>query len=357
MLSAFHCRFALSVHCVLSNLSVSRWKPIDDFPGSRHPLHLGSTTPESFVENSLGLEIRVALVPVGFALKRVTGLDQTCFIEMTADKLECHRPAAFREAGGQRNCGTSCHVERSGEAEKAADQVGVLGQGRHLGERRRGKGLCGNRKKTAGPQQPPRLPPEVFTPQYNLLIVGSGLLQSQIQQSPKPRAIPRLARGIRSLMRDGRLYTAQSKPVCDQRCWIGERHFLDLRAECGGYAKGFGKRLSGRRIDPFAGPTAIDTNLEATEIAAQPGEVTWHVGWDRGRILWIGAGDRAKHRAAVGRVARHGPNVIQRCRQFECAIATDAPPCRLQPRDPVGSRWKADRSASIGAERAVTEAR
>ena len=68
-------------------------------------------------EMTLRLERWVAVVPVGLALERVAGIDQARLIEMAADKLERDRPPALGKAGGERNGGTSGHVERTGEAE------------------------------------------------------------------------------------------------------------------------------------------------------------------------------------------------------------------------------------------------
>mgnify|MGYP003694180093 CR=1 FL=1 len=50
-------------------------------------------------------------MPVGNALECVTGGDQTGFIEMAANKLECDRTAAFRKAARKGNGWTSCHVK------------------------------------------------------------------------------------------------------------------------------------------------------------------------------------------------------------------------------------------------------
>ena len=93
----------------------------------------------------------MTFVPVGYALERIPSPDQSCFIEMSADKLERDGPAALGEARGQCDCRTSSHIEGAGEAKKTGDQFGVLGQSRHFGECRRGKGLGGNGRRSIVP--------------------------------------------------------------------------------------------------------------------------------------------------------------------------------------------------------------
>src|SRR6266700_7323208 len=78
----------------------------------------------------------MAAVPVGNALECVTGGDQTGFIEVAANKLECDRTAAFRDAAWKGNGWTSCHVKGTAEAQQARDKLRILAQRCHFAEGR-----------------------------------------------------------------------------------------------------------------------------------------------------------------------------------------------------------------------------
>jgi len=71
----------------------------------------------------------MAAVPVGNALECVTGGDQTGFIEVAANKLECDRTAASVKPPGRVWLDfLSC--QRTAEAQQARDQLRILAQRR-----------------------------------------------------------------------------------------------------------------------------------------------------------------------------------------------------------------------------------
>ena len=157
-------------------------------------------------------------------------------------------------------------------------------------------------------------------------------------------------------MRDGRLDAAKREPVIDHRLGIGKRDLLDLRTEICRDTQALAEHLACGLVGAFAGPAPIDADRHAPQIAGQPCEIVRHGQRHGRRILGILARDHAEHCAAIDRAARHRPDMIQRRREFECAVAADPSPGRLQPGDAVGRGGKADRSAGIGAERSEAEA-
>src|SRR5271168_2441584 len=109
--------------------------------------HDGTLQPIFSHANGSLTQIGMALVPVGGALECIACSDKPRFVEMAADKLEGNGAAVRGKAARKRECRTAGHIEWTSEAEQSADQGGVLGQRRHLGERGGGKRLGWDRDK------------------------------------------------------------------------------------------------------------------------------------------------------------------------------------------------------------------
>jgi hypothetical protein len=77
----------------------------------------------------------------------------------------------------------------------------------------------------------------------------------------------------------------------------------------------------------------------------------------RGRVERIVAGDRAEEMRAVAYGPRHRPDLIERRRVGDDAVAADAPVGGLEPDDAAVRRRLPDRAAGVGAERAKALAR
>src|ERR1700691_2419026 len=89
----------------------------------------------AFIRKFLGSESGMTLVPIGNALERIPGADETRFLEVAADKLESDGTAVRGKAARKRNRRASGHVEGTGKAEQSGDQRGVFAKRLHLGER------------------------------------------------------------------------------------------------------------------------------------------------------------------------------------------------------------------------------
>src|ERR1700733_1471634 len=129
----------------------------------------------AFIRKFLRSESGMTLVPIGDALERVPGADETCFLEVAADKLESDGAAVRGKAAGKRNRRASGHVEGTGKAKQPGDQRRVFATRAHLGERGRGKSLRRNRDEIDRFEHRSHRPTKRFTPQHDLLIVLAGL--------------------------------------------------------------------------------------------------------------------------------------------------------------------------------------
>jgi hypothetical protein len=157
----------------------------------------------------------MTLVPIGDALERIPGADETRFFEVAADELEGDGTAVRGKAARKCNRRASGHVEGAGKAEQSGDQRRVFAKRAHLGERGRGESLGRDRDEIDLFEHKSHRPTKRFTPQHDLLVVRAGLLQAKIEYSGKPGPIFVLARGISGLMCDGCLDAAKRKPVVD----------------------------------------------------------------------------------------------------------------------------------------------
>ena len=167
-------------------------------------------------------------VPIGNALERIAGTDESRFIEVAADKLKGDGTTVRGKAGGKRNGRASGHVERAGKAQQSGYERRVFAERSHLGEGRRGEGLGRHGDEIDRLKQEAHRAAERFAPQYDLLIIGAGLRKAKIEQSRKPGAIFVLARGIGCFVRDRRLNATKRKPVIDNGLGVRERDLTDL---------------------------------------------------------------------------------------------------------------------------------
>src|ERR1039458_6453722 len=169
----------------------------------------------AFMRRFLGSKSGMTLVPIGDALERIPGANETGFVEVAAHELEGAGTAVRSKAGRERNRWASGHVEGTVKAEQSGDQRGVFAKRAHLGERGRGESLGRDRHEIDLLEHKSHRPTERFAPQHDLLVVLAGLLQAKSEQSSKPGALSVLALGIGRLMRDGCLDAAKREPVVD----------------------------------------------------------------------------------------------------------------------------------------------
>ncbi len=156
-------------------------------------------------------------------------------------------------------------------------------------------------------------------------------------------------------MGHGRFDAAQVEPVALHIDRVGRLDLDDLRAQLRHYGNGFVHHLARRRIDIVMVPAGIDADAQPLDAPLHLAQIIGNRQLTGRRIVLVGARDDLQHRGRILRAARHRPQVIERCRQLERAVAADAPPSRLDARQSASRGREADRAAGIGADRAIAK--
>jgi len=111
------------------------------------------------------------------------------------------------------------------------------------------------------------------------------------------------------------------------------------------------------RVDPLKEEVLGDADPQRADGRVERREIVGHRPRARGGVERVRARHRLQHERAVLRGARHRPEVIVRPGERHAARAAHPAIGRLESGDAAGRRGQADRSAGVGADRAVREPR
>ena len=118
----------------------------------------------------------------------------------------------------------------------------------------------------------------------------------------------------------------------------------------------FGKGTLHGRIDVDAVPLCIDAEAQSRDIPSRSDMIGLRLG-KRGGVLVVRAGNGCEDRSGIGGAARDRPHMIEACSELEDAKAADAPPSRLNSRQPHGAARPADRAAGVATQARRSRAR
>ncbi|MPM00193.1 hypothetical protein SDC9_46416 [bioreactor metagenome] len=180
-----------------------------------------------------------------------------------------------------------------------------------------------------------------------------AVIEQRSQMRRIARALFREAAG----MGQRHLDRAEHRPLVGGVGGPGEGNRDDLGAKRleGGDGVGDHRRRLGRHVFKHRG--AVDADPQAADRAGAGGKVIGHRVKERGRVGGVRPGDHRQDRGAIGRAARHRPDMVETVGERKDPGAADPAPGALHPGDAAGGRGEADRAAGVRAERAEAQPR
>jgi hypothetical protein len=272
------------------------------------------------------------------------------------NELRADREPGRGEAGRQGDARVSRHRERRGVADQRAEFGGHAAEGGHARNRRRRERLRRDQHRVDRRERGMHAAGEIAPAQPDALQRDARQRMPGIEQAGEAGPVRIAPRRERRRVRDRGLDRAGRPPVGEHRTDVGKAQRDDLGAELAHRRQRVLDRAPRVGVDVVERIAFVEADPHAAQVAVGRGEVVGHRVEARGRVVRVGAGDRAEHDRRIGRAAAHRPDVIERGCELKAAVSRDPTPGRLDPGVAVRRRREPDRAAGVGAERAEAEA-
>ena len=296
-------------------------------------------------------------MPVGILLVGVPGPEQPLLAEVGSDDLEAERQAVLVEAARQAHRGRPGHVVGGSERDQPLDRAFLGAQRLHEGVAGRRIGLRGDDDGVDIGEDRVERAGELVALDLDAGVLHAAQRKPRLDQARQHRPVVRLARGVVGLVGDGRVGAAEVVPALDHHPRVGEGDGADVGAAPAQHVDGVHDHGGHARVHALRAVGLVQADAHVLDPGVEGAEVVRHRRPDGGGVGGIEAGDDAEDGGAVGRRARHRPDVVEGLGEGEGAGPADQSPARLEPGHAAGLRGEADRAARVGPQRAVAEAR